>query len=87
MCHKVDNYFVRLVPLNMFKTSRTVLTDRLKAFCGFFVICVSCVCACVRLPRSLVCDVFCDFVTFLYNVLGQVRYLIVSISDLCHLPL
>ena len=31
----------------------------------------------------LVCDVFCVFVTFPHGVLGQVRYLIVSIPDLC----
>ena len=33
---------------------------------------------------SLLCVVFsCVFVTFPYNVLGQVGYLIVSIPDLC----
>ena len=36
---------------------------------------------------SLVCDVFlCFFVTFPYDDLGQVWYLIVSIPDLCLLP-
>ena len=29
----------------------------------------------------------CVFVTFLFGVLGQVWYLIVSIPDLCRLPL
>ena len=29
------------------------------------------------------CDVFCVLVTFLYDVLGQVWYLIVLIADLC----
>ena len=30
---------------------------------------------------ALVCGVYCDFVTFLFGVLGQVWYLIVSIPD------
>ena len=34
---------------------------------------------------ALVCDVYCVFVTFPFGIMGQVRYLIVSISDLCHL--
>ena len=35
----------------------------------------------------LLCVMFsCDFVTFLYGVLGQVWYLVVSIPDLCLLP-
>ena len=32
---------------------------------------------------ALVCDVYCDFVTFSYDILGQVWYLIVSIPDPC----
>ena len=32
---------------------------------------------------ALVCDVYCDFVTFLFGILGQVWYFIVSISDHC----
>ena len=32
---------------------------------------------------TLVCDVNCDFVTFLFGILGQVRFLIVSIPDPC----
>ena len=32
---------------------------------------------------SLVCDVYCDFVTFPFGILGQVWYLIVSIPDPC----
>ena len=32
---------------------------------------------------ALVCDVYCDFVTFPFGILGQVWYLIVSIPDLC----
>ena len=34
---------------------------------------------------ALVCDVYCDFVTFPCGILGQVWYLIVSIPDLCPL--
>ena len=32
---------------------------------------------------ALVCDVYCDFVTFSFGILGQVWYLIVSIPDPC----
>ena len=32
---------------------------------------------------ALVCDVYCDFVTFPFGILGQVCYLIVSIPDPC----
>ena len=36
-------------------------------------------------PLALSCFVFsCVFVTYPYDVLGQVWYLIVSIPDLCH---
>ena len=35
---------------------------------------------------SIVCDVFCVFVTFPYGVLGQVWSLLVSNPNLCHLP-
>ena len=35
---------------------------------------------------SLLCDVFLCFVTFALDVLAQMLYLIVSISDLCLLP-
>ena len=34
---------------------------------------------------ALVCDGYCDFVTFPCGILGQVWYFIVSIPDLCHL--
>ena len=34
---------------------------------------------------ALVCGVYCEFVTFPIGILGQVRYLIVSIPDLCTL--
>ena len=30
---------------------------------------------------ALVCDVYCDFVTFPFGILGQVRYLIILIPD------
>ena len=32
---------------------------------------------------ALVCDVYCDFVTFPFGFLGQVWYLILSIPDPC----
>ena len=32
---------------------------------------------------AIVCDVKCDFVTYPFGILGQVRYLIVSIPDPC----
>ena len=32
---------------------------------------------------ALVCDVYCDFVTFPIGINGQVLYLIVSIPDPC----
>ena len=32
---------------------------------------------------ALVCDVYCDFVTFPFGILGQVWYLIASIFDPC----
>ena len=32
---------------------------------------------------ALVCDVYCDFVTFPFGILRQVWYLLVSIPDLC----
>ena len=32
---------------------------------------------------ALGCDVYCDFVTFPFGILGQVWYLIVSIPDHC----
>ena len=32
---------------------------------------------------ALVCDVYCELVTFPFGILGQVRYLIVSIPDPC----
>ena len=34
---------------------------------------------------ALVGDIYCIFVTFLYGILGQVWYLIVSFPDLCRL--
>ena len=32
---------------------------------------------------AIVCDVYCDFVTFPFGILGQVWYLVVSIPDPC----
>ena len=34
---------------------------------------------------ALVCDVYCDLVTFPFGILGQVWYLILSIPDPCRL--
>ena len=34
---------------------------------------------------ALVLDVYCNFVTFPFDILGQVPYLIVSIPDPCYL--
>ena len=36
-----------------------------------------------KLYLALTCDVYCDFVTFPFGILGQVWYLIVSIPDPC----
>ena len=35
------------------------------------------------LISALVCDVYCDFVTFSFGIIGQAWYLIVSIPDPC----
>ena len=32
---------------------------------------------------ALVCDVYCDFVTFSFGIMGKMWYLIVSILDPC----
>ena len=66
-------------------------------FCGSFALSLSCVCyafASVHCCLVIICweraDLLfvmfnCVFVTFLYGILGQVWYLIVSIPDLsCH---
>ena len=66
-------------------------------FCGSFVLLMSCVChafssvhCCLVVTwreradfLALVCDVYCDFVTFPYGILRQVWYLIVLIPDPC----
>ena len=82
----------------MFQSSSNFLTDRSKAAlpsCGsFYINCASSFlchtlqpCCHLLGKGSLVYYVlFCAFVTFTYGVLGQVWYLIVSISDLCLLP-
>ena len=61
--------------------------------CVIYVLCLSCFRVCSLLPcghlkgkadlLALVCDVYCDFVTFPFCILGQVWYLIVSIPDPC----
>ena len=58
-----------------------------------FVLCLPCcrVCYCYLVVTwrkravffALVCDVYFDFVTFPFGILGQVWYLIVSIPDPC----
>ena len=79
---------VRLAPSNMFYPSSTfsLMVPRRCFFRGFFLLFVFHVCrACSHLLRkglplgSFVCDVFLRFFTFLYGVLGQVWYLILSI--------
>ena len=66
-------------------------------FCGSFMLFLSCVChafasvhCCLVVTwtervdlLAPVCDVYCDFVTFLFGILGQVWYLIVSIPGPC----
>ena len=61
-------------------------------FCGSFLLLMCSYFTVVSVPYSLaitcwekaVCDVFLCFVTFPYGVSGQVWYLLVSMSDLCH---
>ena len=76
-----------------------LIVPRWHYFCGSFVLFMSCVChafasvhCCLLVTcweradlLALVYDVYCIFVTFSCGILGQVRYLIVSIPDLCHL--
>ena len=68
-------------------------------FCGSFVLFMSCGChafpsvhCCLVVTwreravlLALVCDVYCDFVTFPSGILGQVWYLIISIPYSCRL--
>ena len=89
---------VSLVPSNILKPSSNFLIDLSKAvlvLCNLF-----CVCLChtvLSVPFSLVATCWvllaiyymrfsCVFVTYPYGALGQVWYLIVSISDICLLP-
>ena len=57
-----------------------------------YVLCLSCFRVCLLLPCGhlkgadllvLVCDVYCECVTFISGILGQVLFLIVSIPDRC----
>ena len=41
------------------------------------------VCSLLPCGHHLVCDVYCDFVTFPFGILGQVWYMIVLIPDPC----
>ena len=61
--------------------------DNLCYLCRVFVMhCCPVVTCWVRTDLlALVCDIYCDFVTFPCGILGQVWYLIVSIPDLCNL--
>ena len=67
-------------------------------FCGSLVVFINCVshafasvgCCCLVVIRremsdllAHVFDVYCDFVTFPFGILGQAWYLIVSIPDPC----
>ena len=36
---------------------------------------------------ALACNVYCNFVTFLFGILGQVCYLILSFPDPCYKPI
>ena len=68
-------------------------------FCGSLVVFINCVshafasvrCCLVVTQRkmfdllALVCDVYCDFVTFPFGILGHVCHLIVSNPDPCSL--
>ena len=63
--------------------------------CVINVLCLSCFRVCLLLPcghlkrradlLALVFGVYCDFVMFPFGILGQVWYLIVSISDPCYI--
>ena len=44
--------------------------------CVIYVLCLACFRVCSLLPCGLVCDVYFDFVTFPFGILGQVWYLI-----------
>ena len=57
--------------------------------CVIYVLSLACIAALWSPERkradflTLVCDVYCDFVTFPCGILGQVWYLIVSFPDHC----
>ena len=61
----------------------------LMIICVLYVLCLSCLRVCSLLPcghlkgradlLALVCDIYCDVVTFPFGILGQVWYLIVAI--------
>ena len=56
--------------------------------CVIYVLCLSCFCVCSHAGKGLTSWLLfvmfnCVFVTFLCGLLGQVRYFIVSIPDLC----
>ena len=75
---------VRLVPSSMFKAPSNFLPDRFNAVMS--VHCSLVVASCERADLLALLYVMFSCVTFPYGVLGQVWYLIVSISDHCLLP-
>ena len=89
---------MRSVPLNMFEPSNYLFDNRSKMVLLLGIMFRICLCyAVLSVPCNLVitcwkkagflvlfCVMFsCVFVTFLYGVMGQVWYLIVSIPDIC----
>ena len=83
----------------VYALQKNFLADHSKAVLvyGSFVLFISCDChdfasdhCCLMVScweradvLALVCDVYCDFVTFSFGILGQVWCLIVSILDPC----
>ena len=53
------------------------------SLCVYVYMCFVVTCWERAVPLALVCDVYCDFVTFSFGILGQVWCLIVSIPDPC----
>ena len=74
--------------LKLFKKYARYFKDHLCYLCLVFVILLRLFIAALWLPERkgltswlVFCDVYCDFVTFPFGVLGQVWFLIVSIPD------
>ena len=89
LCHLQKHFLIRQIFL--LTDSKAVL--HLWIICVIYVLCLPCFCVCLLLPcghlrertdlLALVCDLYCDFVTFPFGILGQVWYLILSIPDPC----